>query len=214
MPFLRFAFPFIRPRRWDLVAVAVLLAAGVLWSAELLGLDPASLRAQPWRIATWVLAQQGPLQATANGIGLAVGMTMATRCGGAWAAWAGLGGAILLPGLYSWWAMEPGDVLVGASPALYGALGMGSASWWRVRHELTYARRTDWMAGFATLGLVGVTLAVPLLADAPARGVHVGGFAWGAALLGLLPRDWDASATPRPGRGSLEQESTLDRTPP
>ncbi|MCP4868992.1 MAG: rhomboid family intramembrane serine protease [Proteobacteria bacterium] len=212
MPFLRFAFPLVRPRRWDLVFVAVLLLAGVLWSDQLLGLDPGKLADEPWRVATWVLAQQGPLQAAGNGIGLAIGMTMAARCGGGWAAWTGMAGAILLPGIWSWYWMEPGELLVGASPVLYGALGMGAVSWVRVRHELTYARRKDWMAGFATLGLVALTLAIPMLADETVRGVHVIGFVWGGLVLALIPRDWDASATL--GRGSLEQESTLDRTLP
>jgi len=212
VPFLRFAFPLVRPRRWDLLAVAIVLFAGVLWSDEFLGLDPGKLADEPWRLATWVLAQQGPLQALANGIGLAVGMTMAVRCSGGWAAWTGMAGAVLLPGIWSWYWMEPGELLVGASPVLYGALGMGAMSWTRVHQELTYARRKDWMAGFATLGLVALTLPIPFLADATARGVHVIGFVWGGLVIALTPRDWGASANP--GRGSREQESTLDRTLP
>jgi hypothetical protein len=212
VPFVRFAFPFVRPRRWDLIAMAVVVLAGLLWSEELLGLDPGKLASEPWRLGTWMLAQRGPLEAVGNAIGLAVGMTMATRCGGGWAAWTGTVGAILLPGLWSWHLLESGELLVGASPVLFGALGMGAASWFRVRHELTYGKRTDWMAGFATLGLVGVALAIPLVDESATPGVHVIGLVWGALVLGLIPRDWDASATPK--RGSLEQESTLDRTRP
>lgn len=193
--------------------MAVVLMLGLLWSESLLGLDPGRLRAEPWRLATWVLAQTGWLPAVGNAVGLAVGLTMAIRCCGGWTGWAGLLGAIVIPAMWSWYDLEPGELLTGASTALYGALGMGLVAWFRVRHELTYARRIDWMAGFATLGLVGLALAVPVLTEAPSRWIHVIAFTWGALLLSAVPRDWDASAHPLTETGSLAPIPPSDRTP-
>ena len=198
MPFTRFAFPVLRPRRLDLVALAVALV--VLHAVSLgagldatgtLGLVAGRVPEEPWRLASWVLVQQNWLAVCANTVGLAVGLTMAARCGGGWVAWVGLAGAVLLPGLWAWQVLEPDEVLVGASPALYAALGMGVAAWFKLRHELTYARRADVLSGLATLGLVGLVLLSRQLNETPASWIHAIGLAWGAILVLAVPRTWD-----------------------
>ena len=197
MPFLRFALPVVRPHLWDLLAVAVVIlalqAADTLSGghfAQALGLDPGLIGAEPWRLLTWPLGQPGWLAAIGNAVGLTVGLTMASRCSGRLVAWGGLLGATLLAGLWSWYDLDTGELLSGASAAMYAALGMGLVAWLRVRHELTYAKRSDWLAGFGTIGVVLLALAVPRLMEAPAQWIHAIGFSWGAALVALTPRSW------------------------
>lgn len=184
MPFLRFAIPFVRPVRWDVL----LLAAAV---PILLG-----------RPETWYLA-------VANGAGFAVALTMGVRCAGGWPTWFALLGSIGVP---AGWSAMRGELELTPTTALYGALGMGLIAWFRVRHELTYRGRVDIMMGFATLGLVGLALIAPRLLHAPFRWIHVIAFVWAAIVLAAVPRDWDASASP--GTGSPGPGSLLDRTPP
>ena len=197
MPFLRFALPVVRPRLWDLTFAAVLIlalqTADTLLGGQLaqsLGLDPSLIRTEPWRLLTWPLSQPGWLAAIGNAVGLTVGLSMASRCSGRLVAWGGLLGATLLAGLWSWYDLEAGELLSGASAAMYAALGMGLVAWLRVRHELPYATRSDWLAGFGTIGVVLLALAVPRLMEAPAQWIHAIGFTGGAALVALTPRTW------------------------
>lgn len=196
MPFTRFIWPLAPARLYGVFAVAALfLVVGLLdaltggTGSSTWGLRPDMLRNEPWRLLTWCLAQEGWLQASANAIGLGVGLTMTARCAGRAATWAGLIGSILLPALWASRDMVDGATLYGASTALYGSLGMGLVAWRRVRLELTYTQKQDWLAGFAVLGLVSFTLVIPRLLDAPARGIHIIAFCWGALLVALWPRD-------------------------
>jgi hypothetical protein len=196
MPFTRFILPFATPRLLGLAGMAFLFLvlslidslSGEGFSA-LWVLEPSRLGEEPWRLLTWCFAQEGWVQASGNAVGLTIGLSMMARCSGQGAAWLGLSGSILLPALWAWHDMGPNDQLYGASTALYGALGMGLVSWRKMRHELTYTQREDWVAGFAVLLLVGFTLAIPRLLDAPARWIHIISFAWGASVAVLYPRD-------------------------
>jgi len=195
MPFTRFILPLAAPRFLGIFVVATLFA-GLALADHILesdlaaswALDPALLPAEPWRLLTWCFAQDGWMQASGNAIGLGVGLCMLARCSGRRAAWIGLLGSVLFPALWAWHDMTDGAQLKGASTALYGALGMGTVAWRKMRHELTYTQRTDWVGGFAVLGLVAFTLAIPLLQGAPARWVHIIGFTWGCAVAILAPR--------------------------
>jgi len=196
MPFTRFILPFAAPRLLGLFAVATLFLTVAL-ADHLLGVDlasawsltPALVPSEPWRLITWCFAQAGCIQASGNAIGLGVGLCMMARCSGRKAAWIGLAGSIVLPALWAWQDMPPDAQLQGASTALYGALGMGIVAWRRMRHELTYTQRMDWVGGFAVLGLVAFTLVIPRLLDAPARWIHIIGFTWGFLVAVLSPRD-------------------------
>ena len=196
VPFTRFISPLAAQRLYGLFGVAALfLLIGLVDSLTggqgvvQWGLRPELLETEPWRLMTWCLAQEGSVQASANAIGLGVGLTMAARCAGQWAAWSGLIGSILLPALWASRDMETGATLYGASTALYGALGMGLVAWRKLRLELTYTQKQDWISGFAVLGIVAFTLAIPRLLDTPARGIHIIAFCWGAALVMFWPRD-------------------------
>jgi hypothetical protein len=196
MPFTRFILPFAAPRFLGIFAIAALFA-GVAIADHVLdvgltaswALDPTLIREQPWRLLTWCFSQDGWVQASGNAVGLGIGLSMMARCSGQSAAWIGLLGSILLPALWAWHDMADSAELHGASTALYGALGMGIVSWRKMRHELTYTQRTDWVGGFAVLLLVGFTLAMPRILDAPARWIHIIGFTWGAGVALLAPRD-------------------------
>lgn len=197
MPFLRFALPLGRPLLWDvlllaavLVVLQILVASGVDLLAWL-ALEGGLVGSQPWRLLSWITVQDDWLGVATAALGLVVGMTMASRWAGRRFAWAGLAGAALLPGLYAWWALPSGQVLAGASAALYASLGMGFGAWYRIRHELTYARRVDRIAAFSTLGLVALALLVPRLVELPVRWIHVIGFGWGLLLLLVAPSGWE-----------------------
>jgi membrane associated rhomboid family serine protease len=197
VPFVRFALPIGRPPLWDVLLLAgVLIALGLVASfveADLVGalaLEGGRVGAQPWRLLTWIVVQADWLGVATAAVGLTVGMTMAARRAGRRIAWGGLAGAALLPGLYAWWALEPTEVLAGASAALYCALGMGFGAWFQMRHELTYRRRVDRIAALGALGLVALALAIPRVVDAPVRWIHVIGFAWGLVLLLVAPSGW------------------------
>jgi hypothetical protein len=196
MPFTRFILPFAAPRLPGLSAVAALFLIVALLDelsgaghVSALALEPGKVTAEPWRMVTWCFAQEGWVQAFGNAIGLGVGLSMMARCSGRTPAWIGLIGSILLPALWAWRDMAPDAQLYGASTALYGALGMGLVAWRKMRHELTYTKRTDWVGGFAVLAIVGFTLVIPRLLDAPARWIHIIGFAWGFLVALLYPRD-------------------------
>lgn len=206
MPFLRFALPVGRPLLWDVLLLAAVLVilqvVGATSGLDLVGalaLEGGRIGSQPWRLFSWVTVQADWLGVATAAVGLVVGMTMASRQAGRRISWGGLAGGALLPGLYAWWALEPGEVLAGASTALYAALGMGFGAWYRLRSELTYRRRADRLAAFSALGLVALALAVPRVVDAPVRWIHVIGFLWGLLLLLLAPSGWE--------RGSLAVES-------
>jgi len=197
MPFTTFALPLFRPQRFDialllalLLGVHATLALGELDGIALAGLHADQAARQPWRLLTYFLVHPGWVPTVGNGIGLVVGMTMTARVAGAWIAWLGLLGGVLLPGLWLWFGLEGDQSMAGSSPALYATLGMGTVAWIRMRHELTYHRRRDRLAGFGILGLVGFALAMPLLLQSPVRGVHAVGVLWGGLLVGLSPRHW------------------------
>jgi hypothetical protein len=197
MPFVRFALPVGRPLLWDVLLLAAVLVTlqvvAAISGVDLVGalaLEGGRVGHQPWRLLTWVTVQADWLGVATAAVGLVVGMTMASRWAGRRISWAGLAGAALLPGMYAWWALEPGEVLAGASAALYAALGMGFGAWFQLRHELTYRRRADRIAAFGALGLVALALAVPRMVDAPVRWIHVIGFGWGLLLLLLAPSGW------------------------
>jgi membrane associated rhomboid family serine protease len=196
--FTRFILPFLKPARWDLLlplllalasALAVLALGAEPWAARL-ALDGDSLAAEPWRLLSYVVAHEHPVTALGNGIAVTVGMSMTARASGRWVAWAGFLGSVVLAGLYTWMLMGKDATLLGASPAVYAALGMGGTSWLKMRDEITYQRRADWMAGFGVLGVVAFALAVPRLLDNPVRWVHAVGIAWGAALGIAGRREW------------------------
>lgn len=197
MPFTRFVLPLSPPRLWGLFSIAALLLVVAVLNgfsdgqvASSWALEPGKVGTQPWRLLTWCLVQEGWVQAGGNAIGLGVGLTMMARCSGRIPAWTGLAGSILLPALWAWYSMEdPGAQLVGASTLLYGALGMGSGAWLKMRHELTYTQRSDWIAGLSVLVLVGFTLSIPVWLGAPARWIHVIGFSWGLGVALFYPRD-------------------------
>ncbi|MEE2828497.1 MAG: rhomboid family intramembrane serine protease [Myxococcota bacterium] len=195
MPFTRFILPVAQPRLWGIFGIAAVLIAfqiidGILPNdlGSSCGLTPSALRSEPWRLITWCLVQAGWIQAAGNAVGLGVGLTMTARCSGKWPTWIGLAGAVVLPALWAWHDMDPDASLVGASTLLYGALGMGSVAWLKMRDELTYTERSDWVAGFAALLLVGFALSIPLLLEAPARWIHVIGFTWGFGVVLFFPR--------------------------
>ena len=198
MPFLRFALPVGRPLLWDVLLLAAVLVAlqviAVAAGIDLVGalaLRGDRVAEQPWRLLSWVTVQADWLGVATAALGLVVGMTMASRQAGRRISWAGLAGGALLPGLYAAWALEPGEVLAGASAALYAALGMGFGAWYRLRDELTYRRRVDRITAFSALGLVALALLVPRVVDAPVRWIHVIGFSWGLLLLLLAPSGWE-----------------------
>ena len=196
MPFTRFILPFASPRFLGLFVIAALFLVVSLVDS-LMGqglaaswvLEPARVAEEPWRLLTWCFAQEGWVQAAGNAVGLGVGLSMMARCSGQWAAWIGLIGSVLLPALWAWQDMAPDARLYGASTALYGSLGMGLVAWRKMRHELTYSQRKDWVAGFAVLVLVAFTLAIPRLLDAPARWIHIISFTWGFGVAVVFPRD-------------------------
>ena len=195
MPFTSFALPLFRPLRLDIVAVLGLIvtvhAIGVSADLDLMaraGLHAEQTARQPWRLVTYAVVHPGWVPAIGNSIAVVVGMTMCARATGPGVAWLGLSGGVFLPGLWLWFGLEGDQSMGGSSPAVYAALGMGAVAWNRMRHELTYHRRRDWLAGFGTLGLVALALAMPLLLQSPVRGGHAVGFTWGALLVGLSRR--------------------------
>lgn len=213
MPFTTFALPLFRPRRLDIALLLVLLICvhAMLSLAQWDGVSLAGLHAdqaarQPWRLLSYFLVHPGWVPTVGNGVGLVVGMTMTARVAGSWTAWLGLLGGVLLPGLWLWFGLEGDQSMAGSSPALYATLGMGTVAWIRMRHELTYHRRRDRMAGFGTLGLVAFALTMPLLLQSPVRGVHAVGVVWGGLLVGLSPRPWvrrnTKAGTSFPGPGA------------
>ena len=197
MPFLRFALPIGRPLLWDvLLLAAVLVALQVVHAAGIdlvavLALEGGRVGQQPWRLLSWVTVQADWLGVATAALGLMVGMTMASRWAGRRIVWVGLVGAALLPGLYAWWVLEPGEVLAGALAAFYASLGMGFGAWYRLCDELSYRWRVDRMAAFSALGLVALALLVPRVVEAPVRWIHVIGFGWGLLLLLLAPSGWE-----------------------
>jgi hypothetical protein len=207
VPFSTFALPVLAPRRWGVLALlGTLLALHGLFDlaglghadlAKSLGLRTDRLVLEPWRLISWVLVQPGWPQAVAGCVGLGVGMTMASRVIGPRAAWTTMVAAVVLAALGAWWlpVSERGLPwpLVGAIGPVYAAFGMGLVAWWRIRGELTYSRRADWLMGFATIGLVLAALAGPLALGNPIRAHHI--LAWAVGVVGasVTPRQWRSS---------------------
>ena len=189
MPFATFALPLFSPRRWEIVVLACVLALA-------LGIDAMGAGwGTMWRALGLIP-------------GVAVGATMATRTGGRLATWGGLLGGVVAAGLVPpmGWTLT-----ASTTAALFAALGMGTAAWWRVRVELTYSRRVDLLCGLATVALV--VLAVGLSGvSGLLRWTNVASFGWGAALLLVVPRLWELPVRSR--TGSQGPESPLGRTGP
>jgi membrane associated rhomboid family serine protease len=198
VPFLRFALPFGRPTRWDIVVLSLIV---VIAHALRVGLDIDTLRggaftasaipAAPWRLVSFALVHASWGHAIGNAAGLMIAGSMASRAGGTRLAFGGVLGASLIAGLLLWWRLPSGVVFAGSSPALFAALGMGATSWFRLREELTYARRADRMAGAATIGLVLLAVAWPILRNDVPQLIHWIGLGWGALLAAVVPRTWE-----------------------
>lgn len=216
MPFLTFVLPFFSPRQWHALVLPILLVAVTLVRAEEGGTLEAwgairggRLLTEPLAVLTYALPHTHWGFALGNGVGLAVGLTMASRTIGARAAWGGLLLGTVVAGLHLSWTLRSDMAVVGASPAVFVALGLASVAWLRMREEITYPRRVDRLAGFATLFLTSAAMATPFLLEA-AQGtlsnftpeefgtfvlrriqpVHLTGLAVGALWGALLPRSW------------------------
>jgi hypothetical protein len=193
--FTRFALPVLPTRRWDLLILGLIFAVlfGVdrglgLGLGEWLSVEKGHTLRQPWRLVLYVLVQADPWKAVGVAIAVPVGLNMVVRSSGGWVAWGGALGGTLIGGLLAWWWQEV--PLLGASSLLYTALGMATVAWWRMRDELTYARRVDWIAGFATLGLVAAALALPLVLDQPFHAEYLATALFGGAVVAFAPRHY------------------------
>jgi hypothetical protein len=195
--FTRFALPVLPPRRWDLFAFGLLfLAMYAIDRSFGLGLGPAiavekgrTLHA-PWRLLAYVLIQSDAWKAVGVAAAIPVGLTMVARCSGTWVAWGGALAGTLAGGLFAWWWQDVPRL--GAASLLYAALGMAAVAWFRMRDELTYARRIDWIAGFGTLGLVAAALGLPLYFEQPFHVEYLAISVLGAAIVALAPRQFDS----------------------
>ncbi len=195
MTFTRFALPVLPKRRWDLVALGGIFALLYvvdrilgLGLGDVLSVEKEHTLSQPWRLLAYVLVQPDAWKAVGVAISVPVGLTMVVRSSGGWVAWGGALGGTLLGGLLAWWWQEV--PLLGAASLLYAGLGMAAVAWWRMRDELTYARRIDWIAGFATLGLVAAALALPLLMKQPFHAEYLATSILGGAVVAIAPRHY------------------------
>jgi hypothetical protein len=201
VPFVAFVVPWLKPRRVPLTA-GLLFLAGLLvlvhaagWGTDLLGLHRVDLPHEPWQTMTWLLLHDTWAQVIAAWAGLMTGLTMTSRAVGRRGAWGTLliatatatGMAAALPGglsRLSWPA--PGGVV-----PVYAAFGMGIVAWWKMRHELTYRRRADWIAGFGTIALVVIALAAPVVRGTVFRPHLLAAALIGALGVALLERHWE-----------------------
>ncbi len=195
MTFTRFALPVLPTRRWDLVALGLLFAAlyaldrGLgLGLGEVLSVEKGRTLHQPWRLLGYVLVQPDAWKAVGVAASVPVGLTMVVRSCGGWTAWGGALAGTLLGGLLAWWWQDVPRL--GAASLVYTALGMAAVAWFRMREELTYARRVDWIAGFGTLLLVLAALGMPLLMKQPFHPEYLATSILGGAVVALSPRHY------------------------
>lgn len=195
MTFTNFALPMLPERRWDLMVLGLLFGglylldrALSLGLGEALSVEKGHTLTQPWRLLLYVLVQPDAWKAVGVAISVPVGLTMVVRSSGTWVAWGGALAGTLAGGLLAWWWQDV--PLRGASSLLYAALGMAGVAWFRMRDELTYARRVDWIAGFGTLGLVAAALALPLVLRQRFHPEYLATFAVGAAVVAFAPRHY------------------------
>ncbi len=193
--FTRFALPALPPRRWDLLGLGLIFAAlfgldRALGIGEWLSVEKGRALTQPWRLLLYVLVQGDVWKAVGVAVSVPVGLNMVVRSSGGWVAWAGALAGTLVGGLLAWWWQEVPPL--GASALLYTALGMAAVAWWRMRDELTYARRIDRIAGFGTLALVGAALALPLVMEQPFHAEYLATSVVGALVVGIAPRHYDS----------------------
>jgi len=204
VPFVAFVLPVLAPRRVPLTVGLLLLALGMVIAgpgdaerATILGLSPGALPHEPWRTLTWLFAHGSWAQAIASWAGLLAGMTMTSRAIGPRGAWgvlltaltASTGLAAALPGGLSaltWPAL-------GGVVPVYAVFGMGVVAWWKMREELTYRRRADWLAGFGTIGLAVTALAAPVIRHAPLRPHLFAAVLIGGLGVALMERHWEPS---------------------
>ena len=197
MSFVNFVLPVLKPRRWDFLAFGLLFVAvdGLdrllhLGLGPALDLDAGSLQA-PWRLLSYALIQPDPWRAAGAALAVPVGMTMAARTCGPAAAWTGiLVGAVV--GALGHLLLTPTPGLLGASALLYAALAMGTVAWFRVRDELSFARRVDWLAGFGTLGLVLTSLLMPIVGQEPFHPEYALAFVAGLVVTAAWPRHFES----------------------
>ena len=197
MTFTRFALPVLPARRWDLVGLGLLFGALYVANRGLgLGLDEAlaiergHTLTQPWRLLLHALVQGDAWKAVGVAISVPVALTMVVRSSGGWVAWGGALAGTALGGLLAWWWQDVPRL--GASSLLYAGLGMATVAWWRMRDELTYARRVDQIAGFGTLALVAAALALPLLMKQPFHAEYLATACFGGAVVTFAPRHYDS----------------------
>jgi len=167
----------------------------VVTSANLFGLDWSSAGAshaesvfggEPWRAVTALFLHTGPVHVLSNMIfGALFGFSVAYTLGG------GLGWfAILLAGvlgnLTNALVVDPSHVSVGASTAVFGAVGLLGGTEWRRRHLLRQRR----LRRAAPIVMVLLLLAFHGIPEVPGRvdvGAHVMGLVWGIVLGALAP---------------------------
>jgi len=156
----------------------------------------AILGGEPWRAVTALFLHTGPVHLVSNLIfGALFGFLVAHAYGG------GLGWlAILLAGALgnatNAWIQDAGHVSVGASTAVFGAVGCLAGAEWR-RRNLMRQRRLRRAAPVVIAVLILALHGVPQ-DDTVDVLAHVTGLAWGLPLGALLPA-LAARAGPRAG---------------
>lgn len=193
--FTRFALPVLPSRRWDLVGLGLVFGllyivdrAVGLGMGEALAVEKGHTLHQPWRLLLYAVVQADAWKAVGVSVSVPVALTMVVRSSGGWVAWGGALGGTLLGGLLAWWWQDVPRL--GASSLLYAGLGMAAVAWWRMRDELSFARRVDQIAGFGTLALVGAALALPLLMRQPFHAEYLATALFGGAVVALSPRHY------------------------
>lgn len=216
MPFLTFILPFFAPRPWHALLAPLLLLLAAFMPGDFLPGEPGArgirggrILSEPAALWTYALVHHHWGFALGNGLGLGVGLTMASRAIGGLAAWGILLVGTALCGVHLSLTLGSHVTVAGASPAVFVALGMSTTSWLRLREEITYPRRADRLAGFGALFLTAAAMATPFLLSV-AQGelasyspeefarfvlvrvqpVHITGLFVGALGAAVLPRTW------------------------
>ncbi len=199
MPFVSFALPLFKPRRWDAVALGVLIVVMFLLDrglglqlADSLSVERGLTLSQPWRLLGYALIQPNAWNVVGVAVAVPVGLTMATRTCGSVAGWVGVVGGTLIGALLAHFFGGEAGRLTGAAALLYTSLGMGAVAWFRVRDELTYRGRVDWVVGFGTLALVALALVFPLVRQLAFRPEYAVTTVFGALLMTFWPRHWES----------------------
>lgn len=199
MPFVSFALPLLNPRRWDAVALGILVVVVFLLDrglglqlADVLSVEPQLTLSEPWRLLGYALIQPNAWNVVGVAVAAPVGLTMATRTCGGLAGWVGVLGGTLLGALLAHVFGSEAGRLTGAAAMLYAALGMGAVAWFRVRDELSYGKRVDWVAGFGTLALVALALAFPLVRRMAFHPEYAVTTLFGALLMTFWPRHFES----------------------